>query len=407
MSFLLTDHINAAKQSLARNRLRTILTTLGIAIGIASVTTILALAQGITNSVANQVSEIGGNVALIRPGHQDAEQRFTNPLAIQRYGTSTLHGTDISLISDAAKGLSVAPIATLEGTLRAGDEAVSHGTIVATTSALADTTELPIDEGQFIDDDSSSTWATIGQQLSIDLFGEENSVGNTFKLRDETFTVVGIFKRINNPINYNGIDFDNAAVISMEDGKRVHGSDLNIQQINVAAPDSSTLASAGEAITNSLIKAHGEADFTIVSGSDVASPTNQLFELLTGVMAAIAAISLVVGGIGIMNIMLVGVAERTREIGIRKSVGASNKAILMQFLVESLMMSLLGGLLGVAMGIIAAFAIGSSLFLVPVFTGTIALVALGLAVVIGITFGIYPAVRAARKDPIESLRQYR
>lgn len=208
MSLLVADHFSTAKHSLARNRLRTVLTTLGIAIGIASVTTILALAEGVTNSISSQVNEIGGNVAVIRPGHASNQQQAANPLAAQRYATSTLRESDIGLIRDAGEDLSVAPIMTLEGTMRADRESVSHGTIVATTPELASTTQLSIEEGQFIDDSSDSAWATIGQQLSIDLFGQENSVGNTFELRGRTFTVIGTFKRINNPVNYNGIDFD-------------------------------------------------------------------------------------------------------------------------------------------------------------------------------------------------------
>jgi putative ABC transport system permease protein len=407
MSLLLFDHIHTARHSLSRNRLRTLLTTLGIAIGIGSVSAILALAEGVTNSVAEQVSEIGGNVAVVRPGHKDVHERVINPLAMQRYNTSTLRESDIGLIRNSQPGLSVAPIMTLEGTLRAGKEAVSDATIVATNEDLPKTTKLPIEDGQFIEEGSSSAWATIGQQLSIDLFGEENSVGNTFELRGKTFTVVGIFKRINDPVNYNGIDFDNAAVISLDYGKQIHGGDAHIQQINIAASSSGDLSKATTLIDEALAKTHGEEDFTIITGRDIASPTNQLFEMLTAVMTAIAAISLVVGGIGIMNIMLVGVAERTREIGIRKSVGASNRAILMQFLVESLMMSLMGGLMGIMLGAISAFVIGRALFLNPVFNWSIALVAFGLAIVVGVIFGVYPAVRAARKDPIESLRQYR
>lgn len=407
MSLLTVDHILTAKQSLVRNRTRTALTTLGIAIGIASVTTILALSQGVTNSVKDQVNEIGGNVAVIRPGYLSTPDRPSNPLSFQRYGTSTLREDDISLIRDFDKSLSVAPIMTLEGTLQAGDESVTHGTIVATTPELAATTHLPIEEGQFIDNKSTANRATIGQQLSIDLFGEENAVGNTFKLRGQTFTVIGTFKRMNNPVNYNGIDFDRSVVIALDHGKSVHNGDAHIQQINIAAPSSGQLADATKKIVKGLVESHGEQDFTVVTGREIAAPTNQMFSMLTRVMTAIAAISLVVGGIGIMNIMLVGVAERTREIGIRKSVGASSKTIMSQFLMESLIMSLLGGIAGIVIGVGVAFAIGGTLFLMPVFTGKIILIALGLALVVGIGFGMYPAIRAARKDPIESLRQYR
>ena len=150
----------------------------------------------------------------------------------------------------------------------------------------------------------------------------------------------------------------------------------------------------------------GDQDFTLVSGQDIAEPTNQLFIALAGVMTAIATISLVVGGVGIMNIMLVSVVERTREIGLRKAIGASNRNILDQFLIESLVVSLAGGVFGYLAGYFVAFGISRFLTFTPVFSWQIAAVALGVSVVIGVLFGLYPAIRAARKDPIESLRQY-
>ena len=160
-------------------------------------------------------------------------------------------------------------------------------------------------------------------------------------------------------------------------------------------------------VSSRLLQAHGgEKDFSIAVGQDIGKPTNQLFVALTQVMTAIAAISLFVGGIGIMNIMLVGVAERTREIGIRKAVGASNASIVSQFLIESLMMSLIGGLIGYFTGYVLAFIISTQLYFAPAFTWQVAAIALVMALCVGLIFGIFPALKAARKDTIESLRQY-
>ncbi len=161
-------------------------------------------------------------------------------------------------------------------------------------------------------------------------------------------------------------------------------------------------------VNSLLLKNHeDEKDFSILSGKQIAEPSNKFFIALTSVMAAIAAISLLVGGIGIMNIMLVGVAERTREIGLRKAVGASNSNIIWQFMVEALIISILGGVVGYIAGYVLAFAISTFFTFDPAFTWEIALAALILSVGIGTIFGIYPAMRASRKDPIESLRHYR
>lgn len=409
MKLLLRDHIQAATHSLRINQMRSILTALGIAIGIASVTAILALAEGVTRSVAGQVDEIGGNVAVVRPGSGSTSGASPlNPLTPQGFATSSLTREDASRIGDIDDGLTAAPIMTLAGTLHAGESRVSDGVIVATTPDLARTAHLPIDEGQFIDEQTNMQTATIGQQLAIDLFGEENPIGSTFRLRDQTFTTIGILKRQNNPVNYSGVDFDHAVMIHIDAGMALNNDRAQIQQINVLATSSGVLQNNLEAIDQSLVVAHdGERDFSVYVGDEIARPTNQLFTLLAQVMTAIAAISLLVGGIGIMNIMLVGVAERTREIGIRKSVGASNMMIFAQFLIESLAISLLGGLVGVALGGLVALVIGSFLFFVPMFSWPIIGIAVGLSVLVGVVFGAYPAIRAARKNPIESLRQPR
>lgn len=409
MSILLVDYIETATNSLKNHRSRTILTTLGIAIGIASVTTILALAHGVTESVSDQVKAVGGNIAIVRPGitPDDHQNTLTSPVLPQRYNTSTLNETDLEVIADIHKSLKVAPIMTVEGQLSAGDTTLSDTSIVATTPELVVTAKLPVEEGQFIDDATSYNTAVVGHQLAIDLFGTENPISSNFQLRGETFTIIGVLKKIDQPVNYNNIDFDRTAFITLETGLQLHDGRSQIQQINVSAPSSGILQESLPKIDKALTKYHGEKDFTIVSGQDIARPTNQLFQTMTNVMVIIAAISIVVGGIGIMNIMLVNVAERTREIGIRKAVGASNKNIIMQFLTESVMISLLGGVIGALTGVATAYFIGSILYLSPVINWNIALIALGMSVLAGVVFGLYPAARAAAKDPIESLRQYR
>jgi ABC-type antimicrobial peptide transport system permease subunit len=182
---------------------------------------------------------------------------------------------------------------------------------------------------------------------------------------------------------------------------------LQIQQINVRSDSIESLNQVIIEINKTLLKNHlNQADFTVLSGEQIAQPTNQLFYAIAGMTTAIAAISLLVGGIGIMNIMLVSVAERTREIGIRKALGASNYDIVAQFLIESLALSLGGGALGYILGYLVAFGISTFLTFDPIFTWQIAGIAIGVSLVIGTLFGLYPAIRAARKDPISALRQY-
>lgn len=405
MRILLGDHFDTAMHSLRMNRSRTLLTTIGVAIGVMSVTTILALAQGVTSEVNRQVDEVGGSVAVIRPG-VEMSQDITRPVLPQQFNTSSLTESDVDAIMLENEALIVAPIMTVNATLYNKDTNIP-ATLVATTPSFVKTTDLPIDQGQFLDRSTGNNVAVLGHQLAVDLFGTDAPIGRRFTVGDEPLTVIGVFKQVNSPLNYNNVDFDNAAVISFDRGKTLHEGRTQIQQVNIRAENHETLQVAIANIDTLLKSRHGEKDFQILTSQDIAVSTSRTFQWIAAAMAAIAAISLVVGGIGIMNIMLVGVAERTREVGIRKSVGASNGTIVMQFLVEALLLSLLGGIVGVTAGVVLAFSLALALYFAPVFTWQIIAAALGVSLGVGILFGLYPAIRAARKDPIESLRQYR
>lgn len=404
---LLFEHIQTARHSLKNTRMRTLLTVIGVAIGVASITTILSLSSGITNIISRQVESLGGNIAVIRPGPTD-EGNLLQMLSPQSYIASTITEDDFLDIEDLDAVQDAAPIMIVNSSIKAGDTTAKGSTLVASTPALESIAEIPIRDGQFIDSVTNRDTAVLGSQLSIDLFGTEQSIGRTFTARDQTFTVIGVLKRIGNPINFNNVDFDRAAIISLESGKSFHQGIAQIQQINIRAESADQLPSMIEAVDRSLQKNHlGEHDFTILSGKDIARPSSQLFQAVTIVMMTIAAISLVVGGIGIMNIMLVGVSERTREIGLRKAVGASNRNIIWQFMTEALILSIIGGILGYFGGYLLAFAICTLLPFDPAISWEILAISLGTAIGVGVIFGLYPAVRAAKKDPIESLRLYR
>lgn len=409
-SLLIVEHIQNAYHSLRSTKLRTLLTVLGVAIGVASITSILSLGGGVTKLVSSQIDDLGGNIAVIRPVTTSKSLNdFANPATTGIFTTSTLTEKDLRDI-EAIEGVSAAaPIMVMNGGIKAMANGTkpANSTIIATTPALETIANLPIRDGQFIDSVTDQFTTVIGSQLSIDLFGTDQSIGQTFSFRGQTFRVIGILDRINNPINYNNVDFDHTAIISLETGKGFNQGIAQIQQINVSAEKVSQLPGVIAMTTKQLVANHqGENDFTVLSGKQIAEPTSHFFKSVTTVMTVIAAISLVVGGIGIMNIMLVGVAERTREIGLRKAVGASNANIVWQFLTEALIMSLLGGVLGYLGGYLIAFIISTALPFDPVFSWQIAAFSLGVAVIVGGTFGLYPAIRAAQKDPIESLRQY-
>lgn len=407
MPLLLIEHLRTAKASLRRTRARTLLTVSGVAIGVASITAILALGSGVTNIINRQVNEAGDSVAIVRPAAKNSSLlELGNPTPPSLYTTSPLEERDLASIASLPGVDAVAPLMTLSGSVTNGDQQSSNASILATTPDFPQTTRLKIHEGQFIDEVTLENTAVIGSQLAIDLFGTEEATGKRFSISGQRFTVVGVLKRQNNPINYNNVNLDSSAIISLESGKLLNDGVAQIQQINVKAKSQAATSKLKSAILNALQRNHGnQRDTVVLTGQEISRPTDKLFVFINTVITAVAGISLLVGGIGIMNIMLVGVAERTREIGLRKAVGASNGAIVAQFMVESILIGLVGGLLGYLGGYLVAFFVSLALPYDPALNWQIAAIAAGLSVGVGVLFGLYPAIRAARKNPIESLRR--
>jgi ABC-type antimicrobial peptide transport system permease subunit len=408
MRILLMNHIQNAKQSLQSSRTRSFLTMLGVTIGVASITAILALSGGTNKIISDQINSLGGNIIIVRPGADDKPApSVTQAQLHDTYATSTLTENDITQLNKTSGIKSASPIMVLTGTIKADSKAPVDSPIVVSTPELADISNLKLHVGQFLDETLDQNTVVVGKQLSINIFGTESSIGRTMTIRGKPFVVVGVLKQLNNPINYNSVDFDNAAIINFAAGKKLNNDVTQIQQINIKADSIDNLDKAVTAADKTITDSHsGEKDFSVLSGDKISQPTSHFFYTVAGVMTAIATISLVVGGIGIMNIMLVTVAERTREIGIRKALGASNIDISWQFIIESLAISIIGGIFGYIGGYILAFSVSGLLTFDPVINWQIAAAALLISIAMGILFGLYPAIRAARKDPIESLNRH-
>lgn len=409
MKLLLKNHIHIARQSIASSRMRSTLTMLGVTIGVASITTILALSAGASKIIVDQIDSLGGNIAVIRPGAStDSNINGISSFQVgQQYAASSITDRDLQAVEQIPHVKAVAPLMVLGGSVSGNSQGPLNTPILATTPDLEKVSNIEVSDGQFLDPNLVASTAVIGPQLSINLFGTEQSIGKTVTVKGTPFTVIGILKRTNTPVNYNNVDFDNAVIISLASGRALNQGTPIIQQINIQSESVQYLDGIITDTNKALLKNHfGQADFTVLSGNKIAQPTSSMFTAIAGVSVAIAAISLIVGGVGIMNIMLVSVTERTREIGIRKALGATNGDIVSQFLIESLALSIGGGISGYVLGYLLAFGISTFLTFDPVFNWEIAGVALVVSLVIGTLFGIYPAVRAARKDPISALRQY-
>lgn len=396
-----------AVHSLRINRMRTTLTTLGIIIGVASITLVLALGGGAQNTVRQQVQTLNNNVIVIKPGQDDPNKLFVNYNPYGVATTTTLTETDLNSVRLHPNTAKAAPLMLLGGSVKTADSTSSHTAIVATSPELAEIVGLTIEPGQFLDNETARETAVIGHNLALELYGTNQVLGQQLSIKGRPHTVVGVVKETKAPINLAGIDIDHAVFVSFDDGKSFNQGIAQIQQIIATAKDASHITTMQASLDASLFTNHNkERDFTVLAGEKIADYNDGVFRSIVLVTALVATITLVVGGIGIMNIMLVGVSERTREIGIRKALGATNNHIMSQFLFEALIMCIVGGFLGLLLGYGLAFVIATSFNFQPALTWQIAAAGLGMAFATGILFGLYPALKAARKDPIESLRQY-
>ena len=257
MSHMLIDYVEDAYHSLARNRGRSVLTTLGIAIGIASVTCILALSGGVTSMINQQVDAYSGDLAIVRPGLQTRDPNaLTNPVAQQSFSTSTLTEADVVTISQIAGVEAAVPLMTIDGTLKSTTDTVENNVVLATTPAFTKVASFEMKSGQFIDDETANNTAVVGEDLAVELFGTDRPISSTFTIRGQRFTVIGVIRNSNNPINYNNVDLNHAAVVSFAQGKQFHQSRAQIQQIDVRVKPNVDMAAVTSEITTKLTEAH-------------------------------------------------------------------------------------------------------------------------------------------------------
>jgi putative ABC transport system permease protein len=398
-----------ALESLNSNKLRSGLTILGIVIGVAAVIAMLAVGQGAQNTITGSISGIGTNVLFVFSGNQQEEIRNPRPLTIQ----------DSQALQDpfaAPSVLAVAPILQSSLEVAGGGEKTTTN-VTGVTPSYADVRNYKVTEGEFITEDQilgRASVALIGPETADKLFGRrEGLVGESIRIAGQPFRITGVLEAkgggsfgSQDDVVFVPFTTAQARLIRRNNPSRV---DL----IFVQAASAEEVRSANDQVAQILRARHrteiGKDDFTIFSQQDFIQTASTITGVLTIFLGGIAAISLLVGGIGIMNIMLVSVAERTREIGLRKALGARRRDILIQFLTESSLLSLIGGLIGILFGYLIALAVGQVATATGnSFTPSVGLSAILLATIfstaVGLFFGIYPANRAAALEPVEALR---
>lgn len=398
------DNIRNALLSIWTNKVRSVLTVLGVVIGVTSVTTLVSLGEGLKQDVAGMIQGFGTNVIAVTGGKIDtnASQQTANPANF--ISGDILTEEDVEDIRQLESIETVAPISLVPGAMKYNDKTVTPVLYGSTANFLEAFEVLKVDQGEMFASGTSDNVVVLGKQTREDMFGDINPIGKTVTIGQEEFKVVGTLTQEKSSSLF-GSEFDSIAIVPFDVAKRLNKDQAKIMRIVAKANDTAEVDAVKQQITNTLRENHnGEEDFSVLTQDDMLELFNTFLNLATTMVSAIAAISLIVGGIGIMNIMLVTVTERTREIGLRKAVGATKTAILIQFLTEAIVVTLLGALIGLGISVFASVAIAAQTDLTPQLTPQVVGLAVGISIMIGIIFGLWPALRAANKDPIEALR---
>lgn len=392
--------------SLSSNKARSGLTMLGIVIGIASVIAMTAIGAGAQNSISSSIQSMGANLIVISPG---APRGIGQQVNQGRGSAKTLTMQDVIALTklDFVKAVTSEVSSRYQVTAKGTN---TNTTVDGVTSSYTDVRNLQIDQGNFISDQNNQSGAKVavlGPTVVTDLFPDgTDPIGQIIRIKGTQFKIIGVTKAkggsgFQNP--------DDMIYIPLTTAQRYFSGDQYVSSISVSAQESNVMTELQTNITSTLLTEHKisdptQADFNTMNQADIIATASSITGTLTALLATIAGISLVVGGIGIMNMMLTTVTERTREIGLRKAIGAKRRDISRQFLIEAVILTFIGGLVGVILGWGIAFFINSFGILQAVVSLKSVLLAFGVSALIGIVFGYYPAQRASKLNPIEALR---
>ncbi|MEA4924203.1 MAG: ABC transporter permease [Syntrophomonadaceae bacterium] len=401
----LVSSLKMAWQSLLVNKMRSFLTMLGVIIGVGAVIIMVSLSQGTASGITDRISSMGSNLLTITAGGSSGP--------IRGVSTARLTNGDVEALKTLPLVKYVAPESSVNSATIAAGSTTWTTTVDGTYPELQLIKNWPTQAGDFFDEtdlNETNRVAVLGNTVATNLFNDaEDAMGQSIKINGITFQVIGVLTSKGSSSGSMGQDQDDIIYIPLSTAQQRLLGATTVRSINIQATNEEALTPLKEYITTLLRQRHrlaetAEDDFRISDMAELLSTIEETTQMMTFLLGGIAAVSLLVGGIGIMNIMLVSVTERTREIGIRMAIGATTRAILTQFLIESLMLCLVGGLIGVLLGWIGAELVSMMASLTMKLAPWLVAVSMGFSMMIGVFFGYYPARKAANLNPIDALR---
>lgn len=400
-----------AIRTLRKAKWRSLLTMFGVIVGVVSVITTVSLGEGVKQQVLGQITKLGSDLITVRPGTIVERDKSGTIIDVDipasyGFGSGSLSESDLDVVSKLPHVKTVSPISYMNTSVQNNGTVYKDGLVLGTAPTIPELLGQKVEFGAYFSEgEQNRQVAVIGKRVAEQVFKENVPIGLTLSIRGQDFIVRGVFEEFEGSALGTGIDLNKSVFIPYPATKALAKGSPQIVQILMRPDKPENLSGLITDVNLALRRAHdGENDITVLKQDENLAVTNSLLNLLTTLVATIAGISLVVGGIGIMNIMLVSVSERTREIGIRKAVGATNRQIRSQFLVEASILSFVGGLVGVILSFLVNFLLRVGTNLKPVITWEVVVIAVGVSACVGIVFGLAPAMKAARKDPIEALR---
>ncbi|PSR33736.1 MAG: hypothetical protein C7B46_09035 [Sulfobacillus benefaciens] len=400
---MFSQTLKVSMKAIWAQKLRSLLTMLGVIIGVAAVIALISLARGATASISSKIEGLGSNLITISTTSQAPALSTSATATTPLLPPGQLTAEEALSLSNVPGVANVAPIVAGSATFAVGDTTSSAG-LVGTNATYQQIMNYQLAEGRFLsplDISSDANVAVLGSQEATTLFGAANPVNNIMTINGIPFKVVGVLAAKGSSFGQSEDDF---VAIPWTVAESVLGQ-TNISNIYLSAKTNANMTSLTNRLNLKLLTWLGSANnYSLTTQSQILSTLSSITTTMQDVLGGIAGISLIVGGIGIMNIMLVSVTERTREIGIRKAIGASHSAILLQFLVESLTLAGLGGIIGIALGTAISDILGHALGTTTTFSVGTALLAFGFSLAVGLVFGLWPASRAAGLHPVDALR---